>query len=65
MTTSNFRGLPDCFVRMIRFFVLNFQYFPHMNYIVLQLERNNQLYFAHYHISFSSKEPVHTESVAV
>ena len=44
---------------------LNFQYFPHMNYIVLQLERNNQLYFAHYHISFSSKEPVHTESVAV
>ena len=23
MTTFNFRGLPDCFVRMIRFFVLN------------------------------------------
>ena len=22
MTTFNFRGLPDCFVRMIRFFVL-------------------------------------------
>ena len=24
MTTFNFRGLPDCFVRMIRFFVLQF-----------------------------------------
>ena len=24
MTTFNFRGLPDCFVRMIRFFVLRF-----------------------------------------
>ena len=23
MTTFNFRGLPDCFVRMIRFFVLS------------------------------------------
>ena len=22
MTTFNFRGLPDCFVRMIRFFVI-------------------------------------------
>ena len=25
MTTFNFRGLPDCFVRMIRFFVLLLQ----------------------------------------
>ena len=26
MTTFNFRGLPDCFVRMIRFFVLDKQH---------------------------------------
>ena len=35
MTTFNFRGLPDCFVRMIRFFVLSQGHVRAFVYLVL------------------------------